>query len=54
MTSEKSDWFEKLKASLPELNWQEAEEISTEDLEAGAEFYDRLLTEVKKGLNENV
>jgi len=49
MTSEK---FEAFKKAHPELNWEEAEEIHPEDLEAAAEFFDRLLTEVKKGLND--
>ena len=44
-----SDAFEKFKAKHPELNWEEAEEIGPEDLEAAAECWDRLVVNVKKG-----
>lgn len=44
--------FELFKRAHPELNWAEAEEISDEDLAAAAEFFDQLLTSVKKGIGD--
>jgi len=35
--------YEELKLKHPDWNWQEAEEISEEDLEAATEYYDRLV-----------
>ncbi len=47
-----SEKFEQFKAAHPELNWQEAEEIHQEDLEAGTGFFDRLLAAFKKGFED--
>jgi hypothetical protein len=47
-----SERFEQFKKYHPELNWEEAEEISPEDLEAAAEFFDQLLAKVKGALND--
>jgi len=47
-----SERFEAFKKAHPELNWKEVEEICLEDLEAGAEFFDHLLAEGKKGRND--
>ena len=47
-----SERFEQFKAAHPELNWQEAEEISDEVLTAAGQFFDKLLTAFRKGLKD--
>lgn len=47
-----SSEYQKFREAHPELNWEEAEEIMPEDLAAAADFFDRLLADVKKGLKD--
>ena len=39
--------YEDYKKKYPDLNWQEAEEICSEDLEAASDMIDRLINEKK-------
>ncbi len=41
--------YDELKIKYPDLNWEEAEEASPEDLEAAAESFDRLILKLKNG-----
>lgn len=36
--------YEELKKKYPTLNWQEAEEVCNEDLEAASDMLDRLVS----------
>jgi len=41
--------FEQLRQEHPDWNWDEAETIAPEDLEAAADFVDSLLAQVRAG-----
>jgi len=43
-----SDSYDKLKNKYPDWNWEGADEASPEDLEAAAEYFDRLVFEIRK------
>lgn len=40
-----SESYEEMKLRHPEWNWEEAEEVSDEDLEAAADYYDKLTSD---------
>jgi len=42
-----SELYNKLKAKYPDWNWDEADEASPEDLEAAAEYWDKLVLKIK-------
>ena len=39
--------YDELKIKYPDLNWKGADEASPEDLEAAAEYWDKLVLELK-------
>ena len=41
--------FEEYRKRHPNFNWQEAEEITPEDLDAAASFFDALIAEIRQG-----
>jgi len=41
--------FEEYRKRHPNFNWKEVEEIPPEDLDAAAEFWDRLVAEIRLG-----
>jgi len=45
--------YQEFRDQHPELNWQEAEEVMPEDLAASADFFDRLLADVKKEMKKS-
>jgi len=44
---EMMDPYSKLKEKHPNWNWQEVEEVSDDDLQAAAEYFDRLVIQSK-------
>jgi len=44
---EMMDPYGKLKEKHPDWNWKEAEEVSDDDLQAAAEYFDKLILEIK-------
>lgn len=39
--------YDELKKKHPDWNWEEAEDVHEEDLEAAAEYFDRLVIQSK-------